>query len=89
MSTQPASQDQLVGFLDKLAKFRETLDPSEQTILDEVTATALNASEGEVQGFSLRGPNALGGAFNNEALLSRPYYRPYYRAVLDLSGGSV
>jgi hypothetical protein len=83
MSTQPASQEELVSFLDKLAQFRDSLEPADQAILDEMTASALSADQQEVQGFANIG--TISGAFGNQQLLARPYYRPYYNAVGNLT----
>ena len=41
----------LLGFVEKLADFHETLSPNEQRVLDELTAAGLGREEAEVSGF--------------------------------------
>ena len=85
LSVQPTSHGDMIAFLDKLAKFHETLPPGEKAILDQMTAAALNAPQGDVQGFGSNLPT-LGGAFGNQQLLAKPYYKPYYNSVTSLIG---
>ena len=82
MSTQskPHSKDELIAFLEKLAKFHETLSPSEKAILDQMTAAALSASPGDVQAFAYL--PTLGEAFRSPQLVAHPYYR----SVTTLTG---
>jgi hypothetical protein len=80
---KPIDQGDLVAFLVKLADFHATLSPSEQTILDDMTAKAMSpaAAESEVQGYALEFQGtpltALGQAFASPDLAARSYYRPY------------
>ena len=49
------SDADIVGFLDKLAAFRESLTPAEQHIFDEMLTAALTPAE--VEGFDKNDPN--------------------------------
>ncbi|HLZ68944.1 MAG TPA: hypothetical protein VKV26_03440 [Dehalococcoidia bacterium] len=78
---QPASEGELVTFLEKLAQFHGTLSPREQALLDEMTATALIApqlSQEEVQGYT-SGPTY----YQTFLTLNQPgsAYYSYYSAV--------
>jgi hypothetical protein len=81
MSTQsqPASQEELVPFLEKLAQFHATLSPREQSILDEMTAMALVPPSSEVQGYTLTAVPSLGPSILGATPSSKYYY--YYRGV--------
>jgi hypothetical protein len=82
-------QDEVIGFLNKLAEFRQTLEPGEQAILDEMTATALSSS-GEVQGFALSAVPMLGDTLMQGGRVLKLPGLAYYRAVLNLvEGGRV
>jgi len=83
MSThaEPASQEQLIAFMEKLADFHESLSPTEQEIMDQLTASGLGSDE--VQGYAVGSPlPTLQNLYKSPQLL--PTVRPYYREVSTL-----
>jgi hypothetical protein len=78
--TQPASEGDVLSFLEKLAKFHETLPPSEQAILDDMTAAILGGAQGDTQGYTFT-LSPLGTAFQSPQFEAKYYY--YYRQVAD------
>lgn len=77
MQTGPASQDELISFMERLADFHETLTPPQQAILDEMTATALGGDD--VRGFAFSPVPSLNNLFANPHML--PSTRPFYARV--------
>jgi hypothetical protein len=80
MSTpaQPAQANEVAAFLEKLAQFHETLNPTEQALLDDMTTAALRASQADVQGYSLNFAT-IGPMLSNQSLTLAPYnQKPYY-----------
>lgn len=81
MPDQSATDADALEFLDKLAQFHATLNPTQQAMLDEMTAAALQAPE--VEGFiivqksnSLLRQSLLGQLGNTSAK-----YYDYYASV--------
>ena len=77
---EPASEAELVTFLEKLAQFHTTLSPREQLLLDDLTAAALMPPAGEVEGYTV--PPLL-QTLQTVNLPTSTYYG-YYKAVLSL-----
>jgi hypothetical protein len=86
MPESSTTETEALDFLDKLAQFHATLSPTQQVMLDELTATSLQAPE--VEGFALPGTTQplpilrqtlLGQATDT----SLSYYR-YYANVAKL-----
>lgn len=75
MQTGPASEADMVSFMEKLADFHETLTPGEQAILGQLTATALTGGD-EVQGFLYSPVPSLRNFVLNPTLLPSP--KPFY-----------
>ena len=77
-----------LDFLDKLAQFHGTLSPAQQTLLDEMTAAALQAPD--VDGFVLisgtQPISSLRQTLVGQAGDAKLQYYRYYAGVASLLG---
>ena len=81
------SEGELLEFLDKLAAFHSTLSPNQQTLLDDMTATAL--TEPDVSGFATPPPSALSSSLLRGQLIGlaknpSSTYKTYYDTIAGI-----